>query len=533
MPNSPYKGILMDYDVISTYDDTQYDCYQLTPRQVAILLTQSSYVAWKTRWSNLPGGTDLLNIRDAINAQLMNPGDCGDMPIDCNEVENCLITSPTIAQIVADIANLQNVDIGLQSQITSNDGDIDDLQDVDVVLQSQITQNAGDIINLQNVDLNLQSQISVNAGNIITNTNAIQSNDSDINDHENRITALENSGGGGGGDYQTDIIVTKRLVGVQAWIADTNGQTVDIPQGYRKVILEFEVNSTSGVGGLFVYANGDTTNTHYRRRAIGQTQDNTGAILGNINPYTNQDLGGGGVLRMELYYPHLQSPTVAITSYAQSDGEGNYDLIRSAYGWTYLESDAITQLVISTNAGMIKAGSTCMIFVEEEKEVLVPVTVQPLTPKVTYDPGGESYQGGGSGLDGLTYSGYGVDSSNCARGYGNLADGAGIFLEKDMGQNVTFDEIDFSFYYENQDVADGGIRFEIWLDYVKVWSKLDNDSAPRDKWNVFSVWSGATIKGDDLTNATGRYLQIHVIRDNPDNVDYAEVRIDNIGWETI
>ena len=127
-------------------------------------------------------------------AESVRIGDSCIMPIDCNEVEACLTTSPIIAQMNADI--------------TANTGDI--------------ALNMAAILSLQGRMTTAENDIIINSGNITTNTTLIAQNTSDIallqpqitaNDnelanHEIRITALEAGGGGGGGDGGMEILTT-------------------------------------------------------------------------------------------------------------------------------------------------------------------------------------------------------------------------------------------------------------------------------------------------------------------------------------
>lgn len=81
------KMNLVDKNLVDTYSD-DINFYALTARQAVILLGQTEYIGWQTRWTNLDGTEDLIQIRDDINWRLMTPMTTDDI---CNCVEQGIL----------------------------------------------------------------------------------------------------------------------------------------------------------------------------------------------------------------------------------------------------------------------------------------------------------------------------------------------------------------------------------------------------------------------------------------------------------
>lgn len=178
------KAIHFDYSALTDYDDVELLKFELTSWQASLLLSQIEFYGWSTRWKNTPANFDFLDVSERLAYRLMTPVECEAMELRWN---NCILESspdginwtPIVGYdemcFVSD-GELSTAVDGLQAQITSNDADI-------VSLQSQITANDGDISNLINI----------------------------TNDHETRITALENASPASGGDGLYKLISSQVL----------------------------------------------------------------------------------------------------------------------------------------------------------------------------------------------------------------------------------------------------------------------------------------------------------------------------------
>ena len=67
------KFNIVNFDDTTELDNETENLYELTEYQAFLLLTQTEYLGWKTRWDNLPENTDIVAIRDLLNYKLMTP----------------------------------------------------------------------------------------------------------------------------------------------------------------------------------------------------------------------------------------------------------------------------------------------------------------------------------------------------------------------------------------------------------------------------------------------------------------------------
>lgn len=83
-----WKGHQIDWDFVSTRSDLE-SCYHLTPQQIAILLSLTEYIGWKTRWfspTHAPIEQDLIDTwQSGIERALMLPEECGCDDGVCND----------------------------------------------------------------------------------------------------------------------------------------------------------------------------------------------------------------------------------------------------------------------------------------------------------------------------------------------------------------------------------------------------------------------------------------------------------------
>lgn len=109
--NENNKVRRVDYLEAQNFDDTQYLCFQLTARQALLLLSQTEYFAWSTRWQNLPDNIDIRSIRDELEYQLMNGEDCDIMSLtkdDICEAVECGVINVFERAVAGQAGNLVN-----------------------------------------------------------------------------------------------------------------------------------------------------------------------------------------------------------------------------------------------------------------------------------------------------------------------------------------------------------------------------------------------------------------------------------------
>jgi len=124
-----YKGLLVNYDVISeSSPDIKY-LYELSERDIALLLSQLTYLRWPTRYTNLTATKQELDrLIGGLEHKLMETTDC---MIDCNEVEDCLDASPTITNITTNVTNVTNSVTVIETEIDNIEQEIQDVAQTD------------------------------------------------------------------------------------------------------------------------------------------------------------------------------------------------------------------------------------------------------------------------------------------------------------------------------------------------------------------------------------------------------------------
>lgn len=123
------KIIVIDQALIDTYDATTEKMYLLKESEAIVLLSLAQFIGWRTRWTNLTLTQAQLNeLEGAISDALMTPYEV--LIMDCNDVEACLPTLPTIIQmqsntsantsaIATNTANITNNETSIQNLISS------------------------------------------------------------------------------------------------------------------------------------------------------------------------------------------------------------------------------------------------------------------------------------------------------------------------------------------------------------------------------------------------------------------------------
>ena len=348
-----FKAFLMDWNTISSYSNDDSQLFRLTDRQIAILLSGTEYLVWRTRWANLPTNFDLIQQRSDLDLALMTPQTT---PIDCNDIEACIIVSPTILAMQADIA--QNT-----SDIASNTA---------LIAQNTalINQNANDIVqNTLQINQNVLN-IATNTNNINVNALAITQNQIDIQNNSDRITALENSGGGG--DFETVQIVARKLIEVFAVGVDSDWFEFPIPQGAETVVIEaLAYTSSLTATNLWMHANADEVNSNYRSVSMASGTGLSTPRIGRIPPPSARIAGVPPVNTIYLKFASESTPTMAYSDLAQTNATASSSMQRNGFTWNYETVAPITTVRMSAEAGQLLQGSIFRVYTETLTEVAV------------------------------------------------------------------------------------------------------------------------------------------------------------------
>lgn len=76
-----YKALKIDYERVIGADGENYNLYCLSDRHIAVLLSQTGYIGWLTRWEyDTPPAQDFIDrIQAEIEGSLINPMSCSDI----------------------------------------------------------------------------------------------------------------------------------------------------------------------------------------------------------------------------------------------------------------------------------------------------------------------------------------------------------------------------------------------------------------------------------------------------------------------
>lgn len=96
------KMIIIDEAIIDKYDSEAGKFFLLKESEAITLVSLCQFIGWRTRWANLTKTQQQLNELEAqITDALLTPIES--LIMDCNDVENCLPTAPTIVSMETDI----------------------------------------------------------------------------------------------------------------------------------------------------------------------------------------------------------------------------------------------------------------------------------------------------------------------------------------------------------------------------------------------------------------------------------------------
>lgn len=276
---------------------------------------------------------------------------------NCNDVENCLSTSAIIGAIQ------QNVSDNI-IDIATNTGDI--------------ATNATAIADIVGVNNNQQSQINANIIAIGGNTN-------DIADHETRLTTLENSSGGSGGNFDTKTFLLKEIIDTQSWTSDIASVVFDnISQDYDYLEIHFFGKAAlTNDQHMRMLANDDNTASNYSYVTQGGAFNvpRIGYIGADDSGYSA--LPSPNIIRIHNYKDavHKIADTTGVWSSGTSGASGR----SLSQGWVWENNAAITKLVLELENGDFLANGYALLIGVLRQDVAVPAAAQELFFDFTSD----------------------------------------------------------------------------------------------------------------------------------------------------
>ena len=458
---------------------------------------------------------------------------------DCNDVENCLTTSPTIANLQNLILALQTADTGLQAQITDNDNDISTINSGLITVNNQIQSLETDVAqNIADISA-LTLQQNANTSQIATNISDIASNLVILNDHESRITTLENSSSGGGGGGTPTPAILKQLVNTVVWPSDSDEIDVPIPQGDLEVILEFEffhTGSYSTRGVLQMLCNNDPVfANYYTDRDYAMTGTANPRIGWSLGDYGNDDTAKGKTI---IYISKATGANYTRARCEQHTFNSVNGLTIDTWGYYYKQKVDVTSVRLQSTVGTIKAGAVCKVFTERQVDVMATPIVTPLIPIITMDNGNNPSGTGGVGtpMSTLEYSDTkGYNGTRCWYGQDpSTAEGSGIFLQSQIiPANTVFTEFDVKFWYDDFDTANGNLLIEVYHHQTKIYSIIGDSTWTKATWHTLSELLGSVPQIASYTNVgINSYLQVAISRYGVESANNTEIRVDDVAWTT-
>lgn len=229
-------------------------CYKINHQWAKIVTGAISLLIEIAAWDEAEneGYNAILEIQKFLIGE-----DC----MDCNDVEDCLTTSPIIIAI-------QDAIDALEANDAMQDADIDALEANDAIQDAAISDHEGRLsqaelsIQQHNLDISdLQSR--VNSAEI-----SIQQHDLTLTDHETRITDLESAGGGNGGGGGMTVIPwgyhNELSANVTANVSEGWVEVTSFPHNFTythvMMILEMKVFAFGGTGRIRLRVTDGTTN---------------------------------------------------------------------------------------------------------------------------------------------------------------------------------------------------------------------------------------------------------------------------------
>jgi len=295
----------VNWNTALNFDDTEYLCFNLTARQALLLLAQTEYFGWRTRYENLPDIVDIDAIRAEIDFRLMNPVGCEtmfelrmngcDLEFSTNGGETWTIVTgwDLSACIAADTTIINLVD------------------------EINIVEN--DIINIEN-----------NITNINTETTLINQNINNI---------VEGVGG---------------VVCLGVHIVMSSGEnniSFDIPDGIQWAWIDYTARRNSGAAptALLAALNDDTTNGNYDSVAALNNRQ-----IGTITGSAGESSGIGKIL---IHNPKIDGEHKVLSNAGvHQTGAGTSVISMSNNGLIWKNDDIVDNVKLSVGDGFL-AGS--------------------------------------------------------------------------------------------------------------------------------------------------------------------------------
>lgn len=450
--------------------------------------------AWNWQYTTDHQGSQTARIwQDKIDTAAQNTRVGDNCMIDCDEVEACIIASPTIIAMQTNITNNTN---NIANNLTLINQNITDITNLD----NRVTTNEGTIAQ-HTIDI-AQNEADILLQAVLINDNllAIQSNDVELANHEIRITALE-AGGGGGGSGQILEAKIEILVYDYTFVTEENSIGFAIDSQYTALRVEISVAGTGALPVVLMYVNNDLNNANY------QWEDTNGVTV--AEPRIGLGTGSGGLAigsfaKIIVYMQNLDEPIVR--TFQTLWGRRNTLTSAMAMNSFYMQwenDDTITNLNFDLHSGDWGIGSNIKIYGIKQQDILIPVEILN-DPIVTFDPGGSPYTLP-SGQVGIVSSGGNPNDCLFAQG---LAAGEYLEVEVDLGEIKPIDSSFFDRYVEE------GVNVS--------WEILVDDVMRLSFSGVYAVGSWGQV-GGGMTSITGQVIRLRFVAD----VANMGLRIDN------
>lgn len=294
------------------------------------------------------------------------------------------------------LACVQGITNPMQTQIDQNTVNITNNQNAITTNANNITTLIGRVdghdsdIQQHNLTLAyLQQQITSNDGDIAGLGLDIQQHNLTLNDHETRITALENapaSGGGGGGGTSVKMRVEEHI---DSLFVTTSFDFYDItiPSGYDDIIVYIRTKNEDGFTRILAYINDNLTNTDYRAIVDGGTVQD----MPYISQFNTATVETNGWFHTRIYFVSAsknQRQLAYSESIYSTDINGTPTNFNNA--WQTDFTTTISKIRIATSR-LCDAGTEIHTFGIKTIDVLVPSPTILTDPIVTFDSDSAPY----------------------------------------------------------------------------------------------------------------------------------------------
>jgi hypothetical protein len=454
-------------------------CYKINHEWAKIVSGAVALVAEIAAWPDA-ANEDYIGIRKI--REFLEGIDC----VDCDYIESCLQTSPTI--------------IDIQSDVSQNQTDI-----------------ATNVVNIANNT----SDIADNESDIVQLVLGQQQQQLQLDDHEFRIEELEGK--------QTKIVATVQDDGTKQeafiWelasdleliVAASNINIINLPH-YREIKVVCEVSTDNNVGvNMYMGINGSVSGPSWR--AIGRRlrwdsgawiETNYAAFaptVAHIEPFAAQGNDILDTVEIHVYNCAEGDNKMAMSRSITREDMSTDDTELQMYGWHYEVDGAVNGLEFALFAGNFVVGSKFRVYGLKQVSIVQPSKV--ISDIVNFDPDTYPYT---LALvnDGVVENGQGnPERALVGR---NLDQGDYIAIKVDFGELRFVTQVGF----DRWTIDANSYRYEVWFDGVKVWDV--GIGGTNGIWNFsFAVFAdlATTVEFRFMTNDPGGTVEMRI-----DNID--------------